>query len=198
MLFNTQGFVLGFLPIALGLFYAARSHAARQVTLVVASLAFYAFWDARFVPALVGLTLANWLIVRWWAAHRRQAILGLGVALNLGVLGVCKYADFLGANLAALLGMPFTPFGIILPLGVSFFTFQKISYLLDLRRGDRHVYNLLDFFAFVAFFPQLIAGPLVRHNEIIPQFAQDPHGPALWENLSRGLALFTIGFAKKS
>ena len=198
MLFNTQGFVLGFLPVALGLFYAAHSHAARQAVLVGASLAFYAFWDARFVPALVGLTLANWLVVRWWAARRRRAILGLGVALNLGVLGECKNADFLGANLAAVLGMPFTPAGIILPLGVAFFTFQQISYLLDLRRGDRHVYGLLDFFAFVTFFPQLIAGPLVRHNEIIPQFARDPHGPAMWENLSRGLALFTIGFAKKA
>lgn len=198
MLFNTQAFVLGFLPVALGLFYAARSHAGRQAVLVGASLAFYGFWDVRFVPALVGLTLANWLVVRWWAAYRRRGILGLGIALNLGVLGVCKYADFLGANVAAVLGMPFTPFGIILPLGVSFFTFQKISYLVDLRRGDRHVYGLLDFFAFVTFFPQLIAGPLVRHNEIIPQFARDPHGPAMWENLSRGLALFTIGCAKKS
>jgi len=181
MLFNTQAFVLAFLPAALGLYYAARSHAQRQAVLVGASLAFYGCWDVRFVPALAGLTLANWLVVRWWAARRRQAVLGLGIALNLLVLGVCKYADFVGANVAALLGMGFASFGIILPLGVSFFTFQKIAYLVDLRRGDRHVYGLLDFFAFVTFFPQLIAGPLVRHNEIIPQFAADPRGwPTRW------------------
>jgi alginate O-acetyltransferase complex protein AlgI len=198
MLFNTQAFVLAFLPAALGLYYAARSHAQRQAVLVGASLAFYGCWDVRFVPALAGLTLANWLVVRWWAARRRQAVLGLGIALNLLVLGVCKYADFVGANVAALLGMGFASFGIILPLGVSFFTFQKIAYLVDLRRGDRHVYGLLDFFAFVTFFPQLIAGPLVRHNEIIPQFAADPRGPQAWENLGRGLVLFTIGFAKKA
>ncbi len=86
----------------------------------------------------------------------------------------------------------------MLPLGISFFTFQKISYLVDLRRGDRHVYGLLEFAAFVTFFPQLIAGPLVRHNEIIPQFALPPLRPELWENLSRGTALFLIGLAKKA
>ena len=203
MLFNTQAFVLAFLPPVLGLFYAARSQAQRQAVLVAASLAFYGMWDLRFVPALVGLTLANWLVVRWWAARRQRGIpdvwiLGLGIGMNLGVLGLCKYADFAGANVAALLGTGFTPLRVILPLGVSFFTFQKISYLIDLRRGDRHVYGLLEFFAFVTFFPQLIAGPLVRHNEIIPQFAADPRGPQAWENLSRGLALFTIGFAKKA
>ncbi len=193
MLFNSQAFVLVFLPPVLLLYYRARTRVTRQAVLVAASLLFYGYWNWRFVPALVGLTLANWLVVRAWAATGRNAWLGGGVALNLAVLGVCKYADFIGNSLSA----HWTPLGIILPLGVSFFTFQKISYLIDLRRGDRHVYGLLEFFAFVTFFPALIAGPLVRHNEIIPQFAQDPHGPAKWENLSRGLVLFTLGFAKK-
>ena len=197
MLFNSQAFVLIFLPVVLGLYYAAPGQRGRQAVLVAGSLAFYGYWDLRFVPALVLLTLANWGVVRAYGHWRRGAILVFGIVLNLVVLGVCKYANFLGANVAALLGLGFTPFGIILPLGVSFFTFQKISYLVDLRRGDRHIYGLLDFFAFVTFFPQLIAGPLVRHNEIIPQFQADPHGPAMWENLSRGLVLFTIGFAKK-
>ena len=111
---------------------------------------------------------------------------------------MCKYANFVGANVAGALGVGFEPLGIILPLGVSFFTFQKISYLVDLRRGDRHVYGLLEFAAFVTFFPQLIAGPLVRHNEMIPQFAADPRGGQVWENLSRGALLFVIGFAKKA
>ena len=198
MLFNSQAFVLAFLPPVLALYYLARSRAQRQAVLVGASLAFYGYWDLRFVPALVALTFANWLVVRWYGAARRTGVLALGVALNLGVLGLCKYANFLGGNLAAMLGWGFTPFSIVLPLGVSFFTFQKISYLIDLRRGDRHIYGLLEFFAFVTFFPQLIAGPLVRHNEIIPQFQASPHGPALWENLARGLVLFTIGFAKKA
>ena len=194
MLFNTQAFVLAFLPPVLLLYHAQRSVEARQAVLVVASLGFYAGWDVRFVPALVGLAVANWLVVQAWA-RGWPGMLPLGVALNLGVLGLCKYADFLGANVAALLGQPFHTFGFILPLGVSFFAFQKISYLVDLRRGDRHVYGLLEFLAFVTFFPQLIAGPLVRHNELVPQLRA--LASPVWEGLSRGLALFTLGFAKK-
>ena len=198
MLFSSQAFVLVFLPIVLGLYYLASGQRSRQLVLILGSLVFYGYWDVRFVPALVGLTLTIWLITRWYDATRRDSVLVLGIVLNLLVLGVCKYANFIGANVAALLGIGFRPFDIILPLGVSFFTFQKISYLVDLRRGDRHIYGLLDFFAFVTFFPQLIAGPIVRHNEIMPQWRADPHGPELWENLSRGFVLFTIGFAKKA
>ena len=198
VLFNSQAFVMAFLPPVLALFYLARTEPQRQAVMVAASLLFYAGWDARFVPALAGLTVANWAVARWWGAVRRDWVLILGIALNLGVLGVCKYANFIGANLAEAVGASFQPFDIILPLGISFFTFQKISYLVDLRRGDRHIYGLLEFAAFVTFFPQLIAGPLVRHNEMIPQFQRDPKGPERWENLSRGALLFVIGFAKKT
>ncbi len=198
VLFNSQAFVLAFLPVVLIAYYAAPGRPGRQAVLVAASLAFYGYWDWRFVPALALLTLVNWGMVQWYGATRRDAVLVFGIVLNLCVLGVFKYANFIGANVAALLNTGFTPFSIILPLGISFFTFQKISYLIDLRRGEKHIYGLLEFFAFVTFFPQLIAGPIVRHNEMIPQFRADPHGPALWENLSRGLVLFTIGFAKKA
>ena len=199
MLFNSQAFILGFLPCVLGLYYLlAERRAARQAVLVAASLVFYGWWDVRFVPLLVGLTLANWLVVRAYGRWRQGAWLVAGVVMNLTVLGVCKYADFAAGSLDALLGITHRPWSIVLPLGISFFTFQKISYLVDLRRGDRHVYGLLEFAAFVTFFPQLIAGPLVRHNEIIPQFDLPPRRPELWENLSRGAALFTIGLAKKA
>ncbi len=199
MLFNSQLFILGFLPCVLGLYYLAAARVAlRQGVLVAASLLFYGWWDVRFVPLLVGLTLANWLVVRAYGRWRRDAWLVAGVAMNLLVLGVCKYADFAADSLAGLLGATHAAWGIVLPLGISFFTFQKISYLVDLRRGDRHVYGLLEFAAFVTFFPQLIAGPLVRHNEIIPQFALDPRRPAVWENLARGGALFLLGLAKKA
>ena len=199
MLFNSQLFVLGFLPCVLALYYAlAHRVRARQVVLVAASLVFYGWWDVRFVPLLVGLTLVNWLLVRGYAWRRGDAWLVAGVVMNLGVLATCKYADFAADSLAALVGMTHRPWGIVLPLGISFFTFQKISYLVDLRRGDRHVYGLLEFAAFVTFFPQLIAGPLVRHNEIIPQLALPPRRPEMWENAVRGCALFLIGLAKKA
>ncbi|HEY6434707.1 MAG TPA: MBOAT family protein [Acetobacteraceae bacterium] len=198
MLFNSQVFICGFLPLVLVLYYLlAGWRTARQVLIVVASLVFYGWWDVRFVPLLVGLTLANWLIARWYGARPLRFIPLLGVALNLGVLAVCKYADFLRGTYYGVLGESWTAWHLILPLGISFFVFQKISYLMDLRRGDRHMYGLLDFCMFVMFFPQLIAGPIVRHNEIIPQFAANPRRPEVWENLSRGFALFVIGVAKK-
>jgi D-alanyl-lipoteichoic acid acyltransferase DltB (MBOAT superfamily) len=198
MLFNSQLFILCFLPLALGGYYAlAGSRSLRQAFVVLASLVFYGWWDVRYVPLLVGLTLANWLIAQAFGRWRRNWLPLAGVAMNLAVLGVFKYADFLRGSVFGVLGESWQPWHLVLPLGISFFVFQKISYLIDLRRGDRHIYGFLDFWMFVLFFPQLIAGPLVRHNEIIHQFRRDPRGPAMWENLSRGLVLFLIGVAKK-
>ncbi len=199
MLFNSQVFIVVFLPAVLGLYYAlAANRTARQILVVAASLGFYAWWDIRFVPLLAGLTVANWLIARWFGVARQQRwIPVLGVTLNLLVLALFKYADFFRGTAFGLLGESWRPWDLILPLGISFFVFQKISYLIDLRRGDRHIYSFLDFCMFVTFFPQLIAGPLVRHNEIIPQFSADPRRPEVWQNLSRGFILFLIGVTKK-
>ncbi len=198
MLFNSQVFILVFLPIVLGGYYLLAAHRAwRQAFVVLASLAFYGWWDVRFVPLLAGLTIANWLIAQWFGSWRAQWIPVLGVVLNLAVLAVFKYADFLRGTAFGVLGEAWQPWSLILPLGISFFVFQKISYLIDLRRGDKHIYGFLDFCMFVTFFPQLIAGPLVRHNEIIHQFRADPRGNEMWENLSRGFVLFLIGVTKK-
>ncbi|HVZ07191.1 MBOAT family O-acyltransferase [Rhodopila sp.] len=198
MLFNSQVFILLFLPAVVGLYYAcAGSRTMRQMAVVVASVIFYGWWDVRFVPLLVGLTVATWLIAEAFGRWRRPWIPLLGVALNLGALGLFKYADFFRGTVYGALDEPWRPWSLVLPLGISFFVFQKISYLVDLRRGDRHIYGFLDFCMFVSFFPQLIAGPLVRHNEIIWQFDADPRRPDMWENLSRGFILFLIGVAKK-
>jgi D-alanyl-lipoteichoic acid acyltransferase DltB (MBOAT superfamily) len=198
MLFNSQAFIVCFLPVVLSLYYLlAASRPARQAVVVLASIAFYAWWDVRFVPLLVGLTVANWLVAQWFGAWQAKWIPVLGVVLNLAVLGLFKYADFFRGTVFGLLGQDWHPWDLVLPLGISFFVFQKISYLIDLRRGDRHIYGFLDFCMFVMFFPQLIAGPLVRHNEIIHQFDLDPRREEMWENLSRGFILFIIGVAKK-
>ncbi len=198
MLFNSQAFIFGFLPVTLAGYYLfAERQAWRQAWVIAASIAFYGYWDIRFVPLLLGLTMANWLIVQWFGRARHQWILLAGVLLNLLVLALFKYADFLRGTVFGIAGEDWQPWRLILPLGISFFVFQKISYLMDLRRGDRHIYGFLDFWMFVTFFPQLIAGPLVRHNEIIPQFARNPRGPDMWENLGRGLVLFIIGVSKK-
>lgn len=198
MLFNSQVFVCLFLPAVLAGYYAfAESRTARQAWLIAASLFFYGWWDARFVPLLAGLTLANWLVARSFAATAWRWVPLAGVAMNLSVLGLFKYADFLRGSWYELDGQNWTAWHLILPLGISFFAFQKISYLIDLRRGHAHAYSLLDFSLFVMFFPQLIAGPIVRHNEIIPQFQADPRRPEMWENLGRGFVLFAIGVGKK-
>jgi len=198
MLFNSQVFLIGFLPAVLLLYYGlAASRAWRQAAVVLASLVFYGYWDIRFVPLLVGLTVANWLIARLHGAGIVPGVALAGIVLNLAVLGLFKYANFFADSFAAAFGTTHRAWDIILPIGISFFVFQKISYLADLRRGDRHIYGFLDFCMFVAFFPQLIAGPLVRHNEIIHQFDQAPRRAEMWENLSRGLTLLVIGLAKK-
>lgn len=198
MLFNSQAFILIFLPVVLGLYYALANHRmARQVLIVAASMGFYGWWDMRFVPLLAGLTIANWLVALWFGRTGARWIPILGVIGNLAVLGLFKYADFLRGTIFDLTSQPWQPWSLILPLGISFFVFQKISYLIDLRRGDKHIYGFLDFCMFVGFFPQLIAGPLVRHNEIIHQFQANPRGPAMWENLARGFTLFVIGVTKK-
>jgi D-alanyl-lipoteichoic acid acyltransferase DltB (MBOAT superfamily) len=118
--------------------------------------------------------------------------------MNLAVLGLFKYSDFVWGTIFELAGQSWTPWHLILPLGMSFFVFQKISYLADLRSGKAEVYGLLDFALFVLFFPQLIAGPIVRHNEIVPQFRADPRSAEMWENIGRGFALFTVGVFKKT
>ncbi|MBV8591232.1 MAG: MBOAT family protein [Acetobacteraceae bacterium] len=198
MLFNSQVFIVFFLPLVLCGYYALAAYRPwRQAWVILASLGFYGWWDVRFVPLIAGLTLANWAVAQAFGKFRANWIPVAGVGMNLAVLGVFKYADFFRGTVFGLLGEPWHQWSLVLPLGISFFVFQKISYLIDLKRGDRHIYGFLDFGMFVTFFPQLIAGPLVRHNEIIHQFRADPRGPAMWENLGRGLVLFLLGVAKK-
>jgi D-alanyl-lipoteichoic acid acyltransferase DltB (MBOAT superfamily) len=198
VLFNSQIFILVFLPIVLIMYYRlAESRWWRQIILITASLAFYSYWNVAFLPLLVGLTLANWVIVQLYGASQRRRLLWFGIALNLGVLGAFKYTNFFAAQVQALFGNAHLSWDIILPLGISFFVFQKISYLMDLARGERRIYDAKDIFAFVTFFPQLIAGPIVRHNEIIDQFGLSPRRPEMWQNLSRGGVLFLIGLVKK-
>lgn len=198
MLFSSQAFLLLFLPLTLAAYYAAaQSRRARVALMTLASLLFYAWWDPRFVPLLVGLIGLNWLIVRIHAARGHAFVLTFGIGANLLFLALFKYANFLAENVLALIGVEHAPWGLILPLGISFFTFQQISYLADRRRGEAPVYGVLEYAAYVSFFPQLIAGPIVRHNELISQFDPDPRRRENLELAARGLALFALGLTKK-
>lgn len=202
MLFQSQIFLLVFLPLTLAGFYlAARFEdrvglGTRKWLLLAASLWFYGYWDVRLLPLLVASIVSNWLFSRLYSAHGRY-LLTLGVILNLLLLGVFKYANFFADTLAFLFGTTHDRWDIVLPLGISFFTFQQISYLVDLRRGRAPIYSLLDYALYISFFPQLIAGPIVRHHELIGQFPLDPFRPGLGERMGRGLTLLVIGLVKK-
>ncbi len=198
MLFQSQGFILIFLPLAVAAYYAvAGVERARHAVLIVASLVFYGWWDARFIALLVGQIGATWLIAYWHKRSGRADILYVGIALNLASLATFKYLDFLLASAESLIGVALPRAHILLPIGISFFSFQLISYLVDRLRGDAPVYPFRPFALFVLLFPHLIAGPIVRHNELVPQFALDPRRDGLWRRIAVGLMLFTLGLAKK-
>jgi alginate O-acetyltransferase complex protein AlgI len=198
MLFQSQVFVLVFLPLAtLAYYLGAHSRAWRESCLIAASLVFYGWWDVRFIPLLVGQIGVTWALTNLQERTKWKWPLILGVALNLASLGAFKYLNFVFTFVMAEIGRPQEPFNIVLPVGISFFSFQLISYLIDRMRSDAPVYPLRRFALFVLFFPHLIAGPIVRHNELIPQFDGDPLRPGCDQRIGMGLILFAIGFAKK-
>ena len=198
MLFPSQPFLLLFLPLTLLFYYAcAASRRAMIAALCVSSLVFYAWWDPRFLPLLLASTVANWAIARCYARTRQSGLITAGVIANLCLLGVFKYANFFAATAAGLAGRAFAPWDLVLPLGISFFTFQQISFLLDMRRDGAPRYSLLDYCTYVTFFAHLIAGPIVRHDELLGQFAAPVRRTAVAEDLGRGLVLLTLGLVKK-
>lgn len=199
MLFNSIEFLFVFFPLCLAAYYAARrwvSHQAALGVLSLGSLVFYAWWDVANLPLLLISAVANYLIGLWIASGARFG-LAVGVIANLLALGVFKYANFVLGNAAALAGASHEPVNIALPLGISFFTFQQISFLVDVASGRTKPGKLLNHILFVAFFPHLIAGPLVQHHQIAKQFADASRKDDLWDNFGVGLSIFAVGLAKK-
>ena len=198
MLFHSQLFLLAFLPVALiGYYGLASRRSARIWWLIVASFAFYGYWDFRLIPLLAGSIVVNWTLAQTHARFPLRHLVAIGVALDIELLGLFKYADLAADSAAWLGGWEHRQWSIILPLAISFFTFQQISYLVDLGRGKAPTYRFHEFALYICFFPQLIAGPIVRHNEIIFQFSQAPKRDGLDERLSRGLTMFVVGLGKK-
>jgi alginate O-acetyltransferase complex protein AlgI len=204
MLFNSYPFILVFLPVVVLIFHGLRRCASERgafAFLAAASMAFYGCWDMRYLALLVLLILANFAIARWLGQNQAaprplaQAVLILGLAGNLSVLGYFKYANFFVDTADQLFGLNLLMAQIVLPLGISFFTFQKIALLVDAYQGKVQRLDFLDYVLFVTFFPQLIAGPIVHHSEMMPQF----HERRTIDTATVALALtvFTIGLAKK-
>jgi D-alanyl-lipoteichoic acid acyltransferase DltB (MBOAT superfamily) len=198
MLFNSYDYLIWFLPGTLAVFFLlGRRPAAAQAWLVAASLLFYGWWNPWHLPLIAGSIAFNFAIA---AALRRGAgrgTLAFGVAANLALLGVYKYADFFLANAARFGGGTPELLRLALPLGISFFTFTQIAYLVDVRRGRAQEPSAVNYALFVTFFPHLLAGPILHHSEMMPQFAQATNKRPQWDNLAAGLFLLAIGLVKK-
>jgi D-alanyl-lipoteichoic acid acyltransferase DltB (MBOAT superfamily) len=201
MLFNSQEFVFLFLPLVWWVFAALRRAGRWQGVfgwLLAASLAFYGWWDPRYLALILGSIGVNYAI--GLGLGRRappRGLLALGVAFNLGLLGAFKYANFALANWQALTGIEASLPQIVLPLGISFFTFQQIAYLVDVARGEPAERDVVRYALFVSFFPQLIAGPIVHFKQMMPAFDALPGRRDHGLDLAVGLSIFAIGLAKK-
>ena len=210
MLFTTAIFVLLFLPLVLAGFFAIgrTSHGGAAAWLFIASLAFYSYWLPEYTLLLLASIVANFLIGRRIAdaaisdetsggKHRARAWLGLGLAIDLGLLAYFKYAGFFVANLNAALGAQWELGRVVLPIGISFYSFTQIAYLVDTYQRRVNEHKPVHYGLFVTYFPHLIAGPVLHHSQMMPQFGD----PAIYRfqfgNFVGGLAIFAIGLFKK-
>ena len=199
MLFHTFPFFV-FLAVVLALFYSSPK-AARKYILLAASYYFYMSWNVRLGLLLVALTIIGYASARWIHSgppRSRKVTLTAAIAANLAILSFFKYYNFFAENLAAMLGRPADDFflSIVLPVGISFYTFQGMSYVIDVYRGEQHpIPNILDYALYISFFPQLVAGPIVRASEFFSTF-YDWKAPST-EAIQRGCLLLILGLTKK-
>ena len=200
MLFNSLPYILLFLPITLLVyFWLCSSKHARLASpwLVVASLFFYSYWNPVYLPLIVGSISVNFFLGNWLIRSARRPVLVAGIVLNIGLLGYFKYANFIADNLNAWAGTQIALAPIELPLAISFFTFLQIAYLVDCYQQKVTDTDFVRYSLFVTFFPHLIAGPLVHHKELMPQFSVKENRSFNWSNFYLGLSIFFIGLFKK-
>lgn len=206
MLFSSQLFIFVFLPITVigfGLIREHRGASAARYWLLLASLVFYGWWSIGYLFLLVLWTAGNFvagrqiLLARDSDIGKARSTLLAAVTVNLCLLAYFKYSVFILDNAVALLGLDFVIGAVVLPLAISFHTFQQIAYLSDLYRGNVPRYTFSDYVLFVIFFPQLIAGPIVHHSELTPQFRDPENFRLTHRNFAFGIAFFTIGLLKK-
>lgn len=204
MLFNSYVFILCFLPLTL-LGYFALNKCSKfecaKVYLILMSFLFYGYFNPYYILIILSSILVNYFLgtslTKSNNSGRSQFFLGVGIAFNVGILFYYKYLDFFIENINVIFQQDFNLLYIVLPLGISFFTFQQLSYIIDCYNKTVPNYNLLDYSLFVTFFPQLVAGPIVLHSEMVPQFADVLKKKINWDNMSKGLYALSFGLAKK-
>jgi D-alanyl-lipoteichoic acid acyltransferase DltB (MBOAT superfamily) len=200
MLFNSFAFIVGFLPIVLlGFFILGGTGRQRLavIWLTLASLVFYGWWNPANIPLLVGSMVFNYLLGGYLVRKPSTQILVLGIAANLLLLGYYKYTGFLFSTLDDVLETGWTVSDIILPLAISFFTFQQIAYLVDAHDGEVVEHDFLNYCLFITFFPHLIAGPITHHREMLEQFRERNNFKPRLDNLAIGATVFVLGLFKK-
>jgi len=219
MLFNSYEFIFIFLPLTFFIYFYLNNKRLTQASkgfLVFASLFFYSWWNIAYLPLILISMLFNYIIgnslnkkpkkninnnetnnIKENKTFSNKTLLAFGIVANLSMLAYFKYADFFIENINTLSGTTIQSLNLLLPLAISFFTFQQIAYLVDSYRNETKEYDFLNYALFVTFFPQLIAGPIVHHKEMMPQFASKWNLVKKYKNIALGLFIFSIGLFKK-
>ncbi len=204
MLFNSYIFIFIFLPMCfIGYFtlnYFKR-YTLAQFFLLAMSLWFYAYFNINYLGIILVSIIFNYIIYLMFekiqAKWARKTLLITGGIANIGILIYFKYMDFFISNVNSIFNTNYAFLNIVLPLGISFFTFQQLSFVIDAYNREVPKYNIIHYASFVTFFPQLIAGPIVTHDELVPQFLDKRKKNINWDNLAKGIYIFVLGLAKK-
>ena len=206
MIFSTYRFIFLFLPVTFcGYFLLNRFRlfSLSKIWLVVCSFYFYAQGSPSFFPFFMASVAGNYIVgmamvrLEDTGTAQRKLLLAVGILGNVALLGYYKYTDFFIENYNLLTGSDVALKHIVLPIGISFFTFQLIAFLVDCYRGETKQYDFINYLLFITFFPQLIVGPIIHHAEVVPQFENNENLKLNFDNLALGIFMFSIGCAKK-
>ncbi len=206
MLFNSYEFIFIFLPITFFIYFYLNHKRLTEVSkgfLLFSSLFFYSWWNITYLPIILSSLLFNYIVGNslnnddGYYKFSKKSILIFGIISNIALLSYFKYTDFMIDNFNLLTDANVPTLDLALPLAISFFTFQQISYLVDSYRRETKEYDFLNYALFVTFFPQLIAGPIVHHKEMMPQFMKIRNKVKNYKNIAMGLFIFSIGLFKK-
>lgn len=206
MLFSSYVFALLFLPLVLAGFFLLQGREHRRASiawLVIASLVYFGWWKPEYLVLLGVSIFVNFGVGLWISRavvgsdRAGRAVTAFGIVFNLALLGYYKYANFFVDSVNAVAETTWHLETIILPIGISFFTFQQVAYLVDVYKNEAREYRFMDYILFVTFFPQLIAGPIVHHKDVLPQFSDDSKRATI-RDVSIGLTIFALGLFKKT
>ena len=206
MIFSTYKFIFLFLPVTFSVYFILnhfKFYSLSKIWLVICSLFFYSQGSPAFFPFFLGSITGNYIfgmaMVRTEGngSVQKKLLFAAGLAGNIALLGYYKYTDFFIENYNLLTKSDVALRHIVLPIGISFFTFQLIAFLVDCYRGETQEYDFISYLLFITFFPQLIVGPIIHHSEIVPQFQNERNLKLNFDNIALGLFLFSIGCAKK-